>query len=82
MTGGQPDPEVIRRHLHAIEAELGVLPADFAARFRAIAGFRNVLVHGYLAVDLQVVEGVLRDHLPDFQQFVALIGRTLLRAGQ
>jgi uncharacterized protein YutE (UPF0331/DUF86 family) len=26
--------------------DLGVLPADFAARFRGVAGFRNVLVRG------------------------------------
>src|SRR5688572_14573542 len=32
-------------------ADLGVLPSDFAASFRGMAGFRNVLVHGYLDVE-------------------------------
>ncbi len=27
--------------------EMGILPPDFAARFRAVAGFRNVVVHAY-----------------------------------
>ena len=36
-------------------AELGVLPADFTAVFRNVAGFRNVLAHGYLDVDLEVI---------------------------
>jgi uncharacterized protein YutE (UPF0331/DUF86 family) len=40
--------------------ELGVLPADFARRFRGVAGFRNVLVHGYLGVQLErVLSGAL-----------------------
>lgn len=58
-------------------AELKTLPAAFAARFRAIAGFRNVLVHGYLAVDLQIVEDILHNHLRDFVEFVDTIDRWL-----
>ncbi len=53
--------------------ELGVLPHEFASRFRAIAGFRNVLVHGYLEVDLGLVERILGERLPDFSDFVAYI---------
>ena len=52
-------------------AELGVLPADFARRFRAVAGFRNVLVHGYLDVDLALVHRVLNERLDDFRAFAA-----------
>ena len=50
-------------------AEIGVLPADFAARFRGIAGFRNVLVHAYLELDLVVLHAVLNDRLGDFARF-------------
>ncbi len=49
--------------------ELGVLPGDFARRFRGIAGFRNILVHGYLAVDPGVVHGILNVRLEDFSTF-------------
>lgn len=58
-------------------ADLGILTAEFAARFRAVAGFRNVIVHGYLAVDLDVVVEVLRDRLPDFEEFADLVERSL-----
>jgi uncharacterized protein YutE (UPF0331/DUF86 family) len=50
-------------------AQLLVLPADFAARLRPIAGFRNVLVHGYLQVDLGVVEKVLSEKLDELAAF-------------
>ena len=39
--------------------ELGVLSAGFVTRFRGIAGFRNVLVHGYLGVDLHRMHQLL-----------------------
>lgn len=50
-------------------AESSVLSAEFAGALRPIAGFRNVLVHGYLQVDLQILERVLREKLPDLEEF-------------
>ena len=49
--------------------ELGVLPMEFAIRFRPVAGFRNVLVHGYLDVDVGRVHEILNRHLEDFSEF-------------
>lgn len=60
-------------------AELSVLPAEFASRLRSVAGFRNVLVHGYLKVDLAVVETVLREKLQDFEVFAGHVERRLSR---
>jgi uncharacterized protein YutE (UPF0331/DUF86 family) len=40
---------------------------------RDMGGFRNVLVHGYAEVDVNVVRDVLDRHLPDFDAFVAAI---------
>jgi uncharacterized protein YutE (UPF0331/DUF86 family) len=54
-------------------AELGILGPDFARSLRALAGFRNVLVHGYLGVDLAVVQRVLSQHLDDFVTFAAAV---------
>lgn len=50
-------------------AELGILPADFAGRLRTLAGFRNVLVHGYLSVDIGIVHRLLNERLEDFAEF-------------
>ena len=48
---------------------LGVLPRDFATQFRSVAGFRNVLVHGYLDVDLELLHLMLSERLADFEVF-------------
>ncbi len=58
-------------------AELEILPADFAARFRAVAGFRNVIVHGYLDVDPAIVHRLLNERLEDFAEFARSIDRHL-----
>lgn len=47
----------------------GVLPAAFASRISPMAGFRNILVHRYLDVDLREVYRVLLHHLDDFRAF-------------
>jgi uncharacterized protein YutE (UPF0331/DUF86 family) len=44
-----------------------------ADTLRNMAGFRNVLVHGYDEVDLAVVRDVLDHHLGDLEQFVAAV---------
>ena len=54
-------------------AELSVLPAQFASRLRPLAGFRNVLVHGYLEVDLALVEKILTEKIQDLEEFARLV---------
>jgi uncharacterized protein YutE (UPF0331/DUF86 family) len=54
-------------------ATLSIVPAEFAARFRGVAGFRNVLVHAYLEVDLAQVHAVLNERLDDFAEFARLV---------
>ena len=34
-----------------------------------MAGFRNVIVHGYLDVDLDIVHRLLNERLDDFAEF-------------
>ncbi len=60
-------------------AALGVIPAEFAARFRGIAGFRNVLVHGYVEVDIDRLHRLLANHLDDFATFAGHVDAYLDR---
>jgi uncharacterized protein YutE (UPF0331/DUF86 family) len=48
--------------------ELGVLAADFARHLAPLAGFRNILVHGYLAIDWDEVYRALH-RLEDLERF-------------
>ena len=59
--------------------EEGVVPLEFARRFRSVAGFRNVLVHEYLEVDLGLLHTFLNQGLPDFEQFAECVQTWLER---
>ena len=56
---------------------MGILDPAFATRFRAVAGFRNLLVHGYLEVDLARLHHLLNERLEDFAEFAARVRNTL-----
>ncbi|HEX6902428.1 MAG TPA: DUF86 domain-containing protein [Thermoanaerobaculia bacterium] len=51
----------------------GWVPESLSIPLRQMAGFRNIVVHGYEAVDMAVVEGILRNRLDDLLAFVAAI---------
>jgi uncharacterized protein YutE (UPF0331/DUF86 family) len=55
----------------------GWLEAPLASLLRNMAGFRDVLVHGYYEVDLALVRDVIGNHLVDFDAFVAAIRQRL-----
>jgi uncharacterized protein YutE (UPF0331/DUF86 family) len=65
------------RQLFDLLARAGWLDGALADRLSRMAGFRNVLVHGYDDVDLAVVEDIVRNRLDDLLAFVALVSRRL-----
>jgi uncharacterized protein YutE (UPF0331/DUF86 family) len=67
---GEPETN---RELFDLLVRAGRLPPALAPMLRNMAGFRNVVVHGYQDVDLGVVEDVVRNHLDDLLAFVSAI---------
>lgn len=65
------------RELFDLLARGGWLDPVLARRLSQMAGFRNVLVHGYGEVDLAVVEDVVRNRLDDLLHFVQAVQRRL-----
>jgi uncharacterized protein YutE (UPF0331/DUF86 family) len=59
----------------------GWIDADLTANLRNMAGFRNVLVHGYDDVDLRVVHDVLDGHLGDLTAFIDAVRQRMDPAG-
>jgi uncharacterized protein YutE (UPF0331/DUF86 family) len=57
----------------------GWLDEPLARRCEAMAGFRNILVHGYQTVDLRILRELVEHRLDDLLAFAAAV-RTRLRA--
>lgn len=53
----------------------GFVPPDLAASLQKMAVMRNILVHGYLAVDPAKVHDVVVHRLGDLEQFAASMAR-------
>ncbi|MCD6680901.1 MAG: DUF86 domain-containing protein [Burkholderiaceae bacterium] len=50
---------------------------DLSRSMRNLAGFRNVVVHGYEDVALEIVKDIVRNRLVDLLDFVAAVRRRM-----
>lgn len=60
-----------------ILGENKIIPLRFSKKFAPIVGFRNILVHDYLRIDLNKVYQHLKEDLKDFNLFSKLISNFL-----
>lgn len=58
-------------------AENGILQPDDLSKFENMASFRNLLVHYYERVDDEIVYGIFKQNLSDFDLFVKRIANYL-----
>jgi uncharacterized protein YutE (UPF0331/DUF86 family) len=58
-------------------SEEGLLDPSLAERLKKWMGFRNVLVHLYLAIDHGLAYDAIRGDLGDLEEFAASMGRLL-----
>lgn len=73
------EPTTNRNLFDLLEREQWI-PAELAARLRDMAGFRNVVVHGYESVDLAVVCDILDHRLGDLLEYCGIIRGRVDRA--
>jgi uncharacterized protein YutE (UPF0331/DUF86 family) len=64
------------RDAFALLQTTGILPADLAARMQRMVGFRNVAVHEYTRLNLDIVHTIITKHLDDFRTFSSTIVKT------
>lgn len=61
------------RELFDLLARGGVISTQLAGTLKNMAGFRNILVHGYQDVDLAIVRDIVERRLDDLLAFVGVI---------
>lgn len=59
------------RDAFALLEQSGLIPQDLGESLRAMAGFRNIAVHNYRQLDMQIVERIIKDRLPELRQFAS-----------
>ncbi|WP_078430234.1 type VII toxin-antitoxin system HepT family RNase toxin [Alkalihalobacterium alkalinitrilicum] len=53
-----------------------LIPEELAKKMKAMVGFRNIAVHDYQKVNLDILKSILENHLIDFQQYTKVIMQT------
>lgn len=71
---GEPETN---RQLFALLARESWIPQGQVPMLEKMVGFRNVLVHGYQAVNLQVLQDVVEHRLPDLLDYVEAVRERL-----
>jgi len=61
------------RDAFALLQTAGILAADLATRMQRMVGFRNVAVHEYARLNLDVVRTIITKQLDDFRTFSSII---------
>ena len=65
------------RDLFALLVKAKCLPTELSQDLGNMAGFRNILVHGYQDVDPAIMADVVVNHVNDLLAFVAAIRECL-----
>lgn len=53
--------------------EAGILDATLAKTLMNMVGFRNIAVHDYQSLELEILQAILEKHINDFKDFTKLI---------
>lgn len=65
------------RDIPYILAESKIIPKNFAETIASMISFRNLLVHDYASINLNLVYEFLQTKLPDFENFTKYIAKWL-----
>ncbi len=71
-----PIPQTYKQSFDTLAKE-GLLSGDLAERLKGWVGFRNILVHVYLAIDHGLSYDAILDDLGDLEEFAACAAREL-----
>jgi uncharacterized protein YutE (UPF0331/DUF86 family) len=58
------------RDAFGLLAESGRISRELADSLKKMVGFRNVVVHDYRAIDLDIVEAIIKRDFPDFRELI------------
>jgi uncharacterized protein YutE (UPF0331/DUF86 family) len=61
------------RHAFELLAEADLIGHDVAQGMKRMVGFRNIAVHNYRELDLEILRSIVENHLDDFRRFTRLL---------
>ena len=65
-------PGTLKENFSVLQ-KAGILSLPLATRLIGMVGFRNIAIHDYQDLKVEVLKSILRDHLMDLEEFVQVI---------
>ena len=56
-------------------AQAGIVLPELSVQLQKMVGFRNIAIHNYAQLDLQIVRSIVEQRLDDFREFARLLIR-------
>ncbi len=53
--------------------EAGIIDHGLMKKMQAMVGFRNIAVHDYTSIDLEILKSILKNNLKDLEEFYTFI---------
>jgi len=57
------------RELFELLLDAGIISKDVSKQMQGMVGFRNIAVHDYQNLNLEIVVSIIQKHLDDFEKF-------------
>lgn len=61
------------RDAFALLKDAGFIPNELGKRLMRMVGFRNIAIHDYKKLNLDIVKSIIENHLVDFSRFTELV---------
>jgi uncharacterized protein YutE (UPF0331/DUF86 family) len=65
-------PESLKEHFVLLETAQ-IIPPSLCRRLQAMVGFRNIAIHDYDRLDLNILKALLQHHLVDLEEFTKVV---------
>lgn len=61
------------RDVFVLLEEAQIIPSELSKKLQAMIGFRNIAVHDYQKLNLDIVHSIIQNNLSDFESFVSIM---------
>ncbi|MUV38239.1 hypothetical protein JNUCC1_02075 [Lentibacillus sp. JNUCC-1] len=75
-TRGAGVPQTSREAFEILFKE-AIIDNTLASRMKAMVGFRNIAIHDYQEIDIDILQKIIAEHLQDFEQFTEAVLKRL-----